>query len=125
MKKHCTIDTVDGISHKADLESKSQNEEHTNFDHEHDLTSGIEAYKDHDLISRDEFFDSLKSSIKILDQDQNQIIIKMKYDHCELDKDDHFEPDKDEHCELDKDDYESDKDNHFEPDKDGFYMSDK
>jgi hypothetical protein len=64
--------------HIADLESKSESEEHTNFDHEHDLTSGIEAYTDHDLTSgieaytdhdlasEDESFDSLESSIKAL-----------------------------------------------------------
>ncbi len=81
MKKHCTVDTVDDeISHTANLESKSENEEHTNFDHEHDLTSEIEAYTDHDLtseneaytdhdlISEDEPFDSLKSSIKTLNR---------------------------------------------------------
>jgi hypothetical protein len=74
MKKHCTVDTVDGISYTADLESKSEDEAQTNFDH--DLISENKAYTDHDLISKDESFDNSKSSIKILNQDQNQIIIK-------------------------------------------------
>ncbi len=55
MKKICTVDPVDGISHIADLGSKLEDEEHTNFDH--------------DLILEGESFDSLKSSIKTLDQD--------------------------------------------------------
>ncbi len=127
MEKPCTVDTVDDeISYTADLESKSGGGEHTDFDHGHDLTSGIGAYTGHDLVSGGEPFDSLKSSIKILNQDQNQIIIKMKYDHCGPDKDSHFGPDKDGHFGPGKDGhFGPGKDGHFGPGKDGHFGPDK
>ncbi len=141
MKKHCTVDTVDEISHAADLESKSGGGEHTNFDHEHDLTSGIEAYTGHDLALGDGPFGGLESSIKALNQDQDQVIIKMKYGlkmqssvnqtgaidgFCRPDKYGLCGPGKDGHCGPGKDGYcRLDKDGHFGPDKDGHFGPDK